>query len=69
MEDPLLVEVGEHTGGVLGAEAFSSLERDLERAALELVDENVKVVRVDQTRFGRSAEHVVGVLHDVLIDR
>ncbi len=67
VEHALLVEVREHAGRVLRSEPLARLERDLERGALQVVHQHVQVVGIHQTRFGRAAEHVLGMLDDVLI--
>jgi hypothetical protein len=69
VQDPVLVEVAQHPEGVLGPEALRSVERQLERGALEVLDQHVQVVRVHQAGLGRAAEHELGVLDDVLIGR
>ena len=69
VEDLLLSEIGQHPRRVLAPEPLAPLERDLERAALEVLHQHVEVVGVHQPSLRRPAEHVVGVLHDVLVGR
>ena len=51
------------------AEGFRRAERQLERRAFDVIDEDVQVVRIDQRAFGRGAEEIRRVPHDKLIDR
>ena len=69
MKDALLVEVREHARRVLGPEPLARLERDLERGALQVMHQQVKVVGIHETGLRRAVEHVPRMLDDVLIDR
>ena len=69
VEDPLLLEHPQQLFQVLGAETLTLPKRQLEGGALEVFDEDLKVLRVDQTPLGRPFEEVVRVLDHELVDR
>src|SRR6516165_10019270 len=84
MDEPLLGEDAEDllhvvpldvadvtsSGGRKGpAERLRGAERQLERSALDVIDEDVQVVRIDQRALRRSVEEVRRVADDELIER
>ncbi len=50
-------------------ERFILAERQFERRALDVVEQDVQIVGVDQRPLGRCAEEVLGVAHHELIER
>ena len=69
VQDPVLVEVGEDAERVLRAEPLGAVERQLEGGALEVLDQDVQVVRVHQAGLRRPSEDELGMLDDVLVRR
>ena len=51
------------------AEPFIRRNGQLECGAFQVVDQNLKIVRLDVGMFGRVAEEIIGMLHDELIQR
>ena len=68
VEDPFLLEHPEQLFQVLVAETFPLAEGQLEGGALEVLDQDLEVLRIDQTALGRPFEEVVRVLDDELVD-
>jgi len=56
-------------GRIVAAELLAVADGQLEGGALQVVEEDLDVVRVDVRLLGRAAEEVVGMLDDVLIER
>ena len=56
-------------GTILLSEALVGRERQLERRALDVIEQDLQVVRVDQRVLRRGAEEVVGMPDDELIER
>ena len=69
MHEPLLGEHAEDFLHVVPAERFVGRERQLERRALDVIDEDVQVVGIDQRPLGRGVEEVRRVADDELIER
>jgi hypothetical protein len=57
--------------GVERAERFAALERQLERRALDVLDEDLRVVRIriDARLLDRRADEVLRLAREVLIER
>ena len=51
------------------AEPLIRRDGQLEGCALQVVDENLKIVGLDVGVFRRAPEEIVGMLHDELIER
>src|SRR4051812_14409280 len=69
MDESLLGKNSEYRLKVVGAELLTSCERQLERRALDVIDEDVQVVRIDERALGRRIEKVRGIPHDELVER
>ncbi len=69
MHQAALGENAEHFLHVVAAVLLRSGERQLERRALHVVDEDVQVVRIDQRMLRRRVEEVRGVTDHELIER
>ena len=69
IDDPLLGQNAEDLLQVVAAEPFIGGERQLERRAFDVIDEDVQVVRIDQRVFGRGVEEVRRMADDELIQR
>ena len=68
VHEAFLGEHGEDLLHVDRAERVRRGERQLERGALHVVEQNVQVVRIDERVLGRRAEEILGIAHDELID-
>src|SRR5579862_3119072 len=53
----------------MGAELFAIAQRPLEGGALQMAEQDFKIVGIDVGMLGRTVEEVIGVLDDVLIER
>ena len=51
------------------AELLIVADRQLERGALQMIEQNLQIVRIDVRVFGRALEEIFGMLDDVLIER
>ncbi len=51
------------------AEFLAVADRQLERRALQMVEQDLQIVRIDMGMLRRTIEEIVGMLHDVLIER
>ena len=69
MHEAALLEDAEHLLDVVPAELLRGGERQLERRALHVIDQDVQVVRIDQRVLGRRVEEVRRVADDELIER
>ena len=69
VHESVLAQDVEHLLHVDDAERVGAAERQLERRALHVVDQDVQVVGIDQRVLGRGVEEVLGVLHHELIHR
>ena len=68
-EDGLIAEVVQKLRRVVDAvEQFAVLKGQFVGGALDVVEENVQIVRVDERPLGRLAEEVVRVVDDVLVE-
>src|SRR5580704_3677640 len=47
---------------------FRVLNGQFERRALQVIQQDFKIVRIDVSMLGRALEQVFGMLHNVLID-
>src|SRR5439155_14443540 len=61
MDDTLLGEDGENLSNVVPAELLRDAERQLERRALHMTDQDVEIIGIDQRALRRSVEEVAGV--------
>jgi len=68
VEQLLVLEVLQDLDEVLPAERLVAHERQLERRALDVVDEDLQVVGVHPALLDRRAEEVVRVLRDELVE-
>src|SRR5262249_59940528 len=48
--------------------ALADSERQFERGALKMADDDVNIVRIDQTHFRRLAQEVFRMIHNELIE-
>src|SRR5579884_2412007 len=55
--------------GVMWSESFSIANRQLKRRTLEMIQQDLQVVRIDVRMLRRSLEEVFRMLNDVLIQR
>ncbi len=69
MYEALLREDPEDLLHALAPEHLGRAERQLERGALDVREQDLQVVRVDQRVFGRRVEEVRRVADDVLVER
>ena len=69
MHEALLGEHRQHLLQVVPAERFAIGERQLERRALDVIDEDVEVVGIDERALRRAVEEIRRVPHDELIER
>ena len=67
VENPLPLKVIEQLLQVFPAEALPLLEGELEGGALDVVQEDQQVVRIDPAELGGAGKKVIGVLHDELV--
>ena len=68
VEETLLFEGHQLVPHVTLAEGLDILERELERRALQVVDEDERIVRVHACVLRARAEQVVGVAHHELVE-
>ena len=69
MHEPLLGQDAENLLHVVPAERLRRRERQLERRALDVIDEDVQVVGIDERALGRRVEEIRRVADDELIER
>jgi hypothetical protein len=69
VEELVLLEEVEDLADLGPAELLAVLERQLEGGALDVVDEDGEVVRVDEGHLGRLGEEVFRVVDDELVER
>src|SRR6266849_10693089 len=65
----VLFENPEEIADVGAPQSLLVLERQLEKAGLEVAGEQEQVVRVDQSFLGVRAEEVIGMANDELVER
>ena len=51
------------------AEFFVWRDRQFERGALQMIDENLEIIGLDVSMFRRAAEEIIGMLDDELVER
>ena len=66
---PFLGEEGEEVVRGTGSEDLARLERQLERGAPQVGQQDVQVVRVEARLLGRALQQELRVVDDVLVDR
>ena len=69
VDEPLLSQHSEHRLRVRATKLLVLPEGQLERRALQVVEQDVEVVRIDETALGRRVEEEVRMTNDELIDR
>ena len=69
MNQPALLQDAQHFLDVLLSVLLGGRERQLERGALHVVDEDVQVVGIDQRVLGRGIEEIRGIADNELIER
>ncbi len=69
MDEPLLGQQREDLLQVVPTELLARRERQLERGALDVIDQNVQIVGIDQRALGRRIEEVGRIPDDELIER
>ena len=69
VHQPLLGQQAPESPARRAPERFGAGERQLERRALDVIDEDVQVVRIDERALGRGVEEVRRVADDELIER
>ena len=69
VHEPLLGQDAENLLQVVPAERLGAGERQLERRALDVIDEDVQVVGIDQRPLGRAIEEIRRMPDDELIER
>ena len=69
MHEPLFGQKAQHLLDIVTAERLRSRERQLERRALDVIDEDVEVVRIDERALRRRIEEVTRISDDELIER
>ena len=69
VHEALLRQDAEDLLQVLPAERLAGRERQLERRALDVVDQDLQVVRIDERVLGRRVEEVRRVADDELVER
>jgi hypothetical protein len=69
VHEPAFRQDAEHLLDVVAPVLLRGRERQLERGALHVLDENVQVVRIDERVLGRRVEEVRRIADDELIER
>ncbi len=64
----LLFKVFQHLGEIFSPKLLSISERKLKGSTLNVAEQDEKVIRVDQSMFGRFSEKVVRIFNDELIE-
>ena len=68
IDEPLLAQQSQHSLQIFLAELFARRKRQLERRALDVVEQDLQIVGVDEGVLRRSLKKVVWVLDDELVD-
>ena len=69
MYEAALAKKVQDLGNIMTAKALIRRERQLERCALEMADQNMNVFRIDEAHFRRLAQKIFRVTDDELIKR
>ena len=69
VDEPLVGQQAQDLLDVLPTEGFLWCERQLECRALDVIDQDVRVVRIDERVLGRGVEEIRRIAHDELIER
>ncbi len=69
VQEPRLTKPFAEFGQVDVAESLPGREGQLERGTFQMVHKNFEVVRLNVGVLGRSAEEVLWMLHDELVER
>src|SRR6266478_6059562 len=69
MQKSGLLQESAQRSRIVRAEFFAVANRQLEGSALQMAEQDFQIVRIDVGVFWRAVEKVIGMLHDVLIER
>src|SRR5215813_958944 len=64
-----IAQVLEDLRHIVPAESLVDSERQLERSALKVADDDVNIVGIDETHFRRLTQEILWMIHDELIER
>ena len=69
VQEPRLAKLFAEFGQIDVAESFLGRERQFERGTFQVIHKNFEVVRLNVGVLGRTAEEIVRMLHDELVER